>query len=125
MFFFKKSDKKEASVKKGPIQPKFFARLTTDIGPVVWAVSEEDHFIRVYGEKGEDRILYRFSDAVHDLKDFKGSCVHLSHWVLKEAIEKIEKIDDSYEILLKNGVRFPVCESYRRVLHESEWDLER
>ncbi|WP_135078334.1 LytTR family transcriptional regulator DNA-binding domain-containing protein [Terasakiella sp. SH-1] len=123
MFFFKKTAPKEAPVKKEPSAPKFFARLTQDIGPVVWAVSEEKHFIRVYGEKGEDRILYRFSDAVHDLKAFDGNCVHLQHWVLKGAVKKVEKVDGTYEIILKNDVRFPVCESYRRILHEAEWEM--
>jgi len=124
MFFFKKAKDKKPDVKKEPNPPKFFSRLNTDIGPVVWAISEEDHYLRVYGEKGDERILYRFSDAVHDLKEFKGSSVHLCHWVLKKAVKSVEKVDDTYEIILKNDTRFPVCESYRRILQDADWGEE-
>ncbi len=124
MFWFKKSQEKDLhprdEAKKEP--PRFMARLKKDIGPVVWAVSEEDHFIRVYGEKSEDRILYRFSDAVHDLRFFEGTKVDLDHWVLKEAIERVEPVAETFEIVLKNGKRFSVSESYRRILQESQWE---
>lgn len=123
MLFFKKASKAKEPEKKGPQPPRFVARLKKDIGAEIWAVSQEDHFIRVYGEKGEDRILYRFSDAVHDLREFNGTRIDLDHWVLSEAIEKTEKVGDSYEVVLKNGKRFPVSESYRRVLQEMEWGL--
>ncbi|GGF67333.1 hypothetical protein GCM10011332_21790 [Terasakiella brassicae] len=123
MFFFRKTTPTTAPEKQAIEPPRFVARLKKDVGEEIWAVSQEDHFIRVYGDKGEDRILYRFSDAVHDLRGHNGTCVHLAHWVLKDAIKRIDHVDDTYEIVLKNDKRFPVCESYRRVLQESEWDM--
>lgn len=123
MLFFKKTPKAKEPEKQEPQPPRFVARLKKDIGNQIWAVSQDGHFIRVYGEKGEDRILYRFSDAVHDLRVFNGTRVDLDHWVLSEAIEKTEKVGDSYEVVLKNGKRFPVSESYRRVLQEMELGL--
>jgi LytTr DNA-binding domain-containing protein len=104
-----------------PEPPRFMARLKTDIGPCVWAVSEDDHFIKVYGEKGEDRILYRFSDAVHDLREFKGTRVDLDHWVLQDAIEKVEPVGNTFEVVIKSGKRFSVSDSYRSILLESHW----
>ncbi len=101
-----------------PEPPKFCARLKTDIGSDVWAVSEEDHFLRVYGEKGDERILYRFSDAVHDLKDYNGTSVHLQHWVLSDAIDHTEAKGYDFFVVLKNGYKFPVSGTYRRVLEE-------
>ena len=99
--------------------PKFLARLKTDIGDTVWAVSEEDHFLRVYGEKGEERILYRFSDAVHDLRDFDGTSVHLNHWVLSAAIDHTEVQGYEFYVVLKSGTKIPVSGTYRRVLEEN------
>ncbi len=116
----KKTDNNAQSIQPEP--PRFMARLKKDIGPCVWAVSEDDHFIKVYGEKGEDRILYRFSDAVHDLREFKGTRVDLDHWVLQEAIERIEPVDDTFEVVIKSGKRFSVSDSYRSVLLESQWN---
>ncbi len=123
MFFFRKTTPTTAPEKQVIEPPRFVARLKKDVGEEIWAVSQEDHFIRVYGDKGEDRILYRFSDAVHDLRGLDGTCVHLEHWVLKDAIKQIDHVDGTYEIVLKNDKRFPVCESYRRVLQEAEWDI--
>lgn len=123
MFFFRKTAPTTTPEKQATQQLRFVARLKKDVGEEIWAVSQEDHFIRVYGDKGEDRILYRFSDAVHDLRGHKGTCVHLEHWVLKDAIKRIDHVDGTYEIVLKNDKRFPVCESYRRVLQEAEWDM--
>lgn len=125
LFGLFKKDKKEnpSSQPQAPVakELKFFGRLNRDVGDVIWAVSEDGHYIKVYGNKGEDRILYRFSDAVNDLKGFKGQKVHLNHWVLNEGIESIEEIGvREYEIILKNGVRIPISESYRKILAEAE-----
>lgn len=122
MFFFKKASPTTTSKDQAPSQPRFVARLKNDVGEEIWAVSQDDHFIRVYGAKGEDRILYRFSDAVHDLRGTNGTCVHLEHWILKDAIKQVDDVDGTFEIVLKNGKRFPVCESYRRVLQNAQWE---
>ena len=70
MFFFKKKADKGPQKTDVPDHPRFYDRLKKDIGPEVWAVSQDSHFICVLGEKGEDRILYRFMGSHHKVGDF-------------------------------------------------------
>jgi len=99
-------------------------RATKPIGLEAWALKAEQHYVRVYGNKGDDLILYRFSDALRDVATLEGLQVHRSYWVAKAAIERIEAASTSYEIILKNGLRVPVSRTFKRQLEDLNWQTE-
>jgi len=94
--------------------PAFLDKMTKPIGRMPWAIKAEQHYIRIYTEKGDEMILYRFSDAIKSLEDYEGLQVHRSYWVAIEAIEEINPLEKSYEIKLKNGVTVPVSRSNKK-----------
>lgn len=109
---------------KRPDAPAFLDRTDKPVGSEVWALKAEQHYVRVYGDKAEDLILYRFSDALRDVAGHDGLQVHRSYWVAKAAIEKIEVASKSYEITLKNGLKVPVSRNYKRQLDDLDWPAE-
>ena len=76
------------------------------------AIEAQEHYIKVYTDQGDDLILYRFNDAVEDLKDYPGLRVHRSFWIANAAVT--ETVQDGRRVFLQlvNGLRIPVSQSY-------------
>ncbi len=76
------------------------------------AIEAQEHYIKVYTDEGADLILYRFNDAVEDLKDYPGLRVHRSFWIANAAVT--EAVQDGRRVFLHlvNGLRIPVSQSY-------------
>lgn len=76
------------------------------------AIEAQEHYIKVYTDQGADLILYRFNDAVEDLKDYPGLRVHRSFWIANAAVT--EAVQDGRRVFLQlvNGLRIPVSQSY-------------
>jgi len=91
--------------------PELARRLPPELGAAVIAVSAEDHYLRVYTERGDTLIHYRFSDAVRAL-GAAGVQVHRSWWVAKNAVERIERESSRHVLVLIGGVRVPVSRTY-------------
>lgn len=91
--------------------PELAHHLPPELGAAVIALSAEDHYLRVYTERGDTLIHYRFSDAVRAL-GVAGVQVHRSWWVAKHAVERIEREASRYVLVLIGGVRVPVSRTY-------------
>ncbi|MNQ14858.1 LytTr DNA-binding domain protein [compost metagenome] len=91
--------------------PELARRLPPELGAAVIALSAEDHYLRVYTERGDALIHYRFSDAVRAL-GAAGVQVHRSWWVAKNAVERIEREASRHVLVLIGGVRVPVSRTY-------------
>ncbi len=87
----------------------------------LYALSAEDHYVRVYTSKGEDLILMRLSDAVTETGSFEGLQVHRSWWVAKDAVKKITTKGRTAEIALSNDVIAPVSRNSLKTLREAGW----
>ncbi|MBB5684924.1 LytTR family DNA-binding domain-containing protein [Sphingobium boeckii] len=93
--------------------PAFAMRIKKPIG-ALWALVAEEHYLRVIGEKGEDLILYRISDAIGELEGKEtGARVHRSYWVARRAIERTERTVSGPILVLHNGRRIPVSRRNR------------
>ncbi len=86
-------------------------RLPPELGASVIALSAEDHYLRVYTERGDCLIHYRFSDAVRAL-GAAGVQVHRSWWVAKNAVERAERESSRHVLVLIGGLRVPVSRTY-------------
>lgn len=83
------------------------------------ALAAEDHYLRVYTDRGEALILRRFGDALADAAGLDGAQVHRGWWVAREAVTRSEREGDRTFLILANGVRVPVSRTYVRAAREA------
>lgn len=105
------------------VQPVRFAeRLPAKLkGAVIYAVSAEDHYLRLHTSKGADLILMRLSDAIAELEGLEGAQTHRSWWVARDAVESTRRDGDKFVLVLKGGVEAPISRPNVRALREAGW----
>jgi hypothetical protein len=79
----------------------------------LYAISSEDHYLRVHTNMGEELILMRLADAVRELQGAEGLRVHRSWWVAKIGVTDEKRVDGRSFLILPNGTEVPVSRSYR------------
>lgn len=79
----------------------------------LYAITSEDHYLRVYTSLGDELILMRLSDAARELTGAPGLQVHRSWWVASAAIQTVRKENGRSFLILENGTEVPVSRSYR------------
>lgn len=105
-----------------PVTVRFLERLPAKIkGGVLYAVSAEDHYLRLHTSKGSDLILMRLSDAIAELEGLEGAQTHRSWWVAKGAVESTRRDGDKTMLVLKGGAEAPVSRPNVRPLREAGW----
>jgi len=101
---------------------RFMERLPAKLkGAVIYAVSAEDHYLRLHTSKGSDLILMRLSDAISELEGVEGAQTHRSWWVAKDAVETARRDGDRMTLTLKGGGEAPVSRPNIRPLREAGW----
>lgn len=109
-----------ASASARPI--RFMERLPPKLmGAEVYAVSAEDHYLRLHTSKGNDLILMRLSDAISELEGIDGAQTHRSWWVARNAVEGARREGDRVVLLIKGGVEAPVSRPNIRPLRDAGW----
>jgi DNA-binding LytR/AlgR family response regulator len=102
--------------------PRFLERLPFKLrGASVYAVSAEDHYLRLYTSRGSDMILLRLSDAIAELDGIEGSQVHRSWWVARDAVESVVRGEGKAVFTLKGGTQVPVSRTFAKALREAGW----
>jgi DNA-binding LytR/AlgR family response regulator len=105
-----------------PVRARFLERLPAKLkGAVVYAISAEDHYLRLHTSKGSDLILMRLSDAITELDGLEGAQTHRSWWVAREAVEGARRDGDKVVLTLKGGAEAPVSRPNVRPLREAGW----
>jgi hypothetical protein len=101
---------------------RFAERLPAKLkGAVIYAVSAEDHYLRLHTSKGADLILMRLSDAITELEGLEGAQTHRSWWVAREAVQTTKRDGDKVVLVLKGGAEAPVSRPNVRALREAGW----
>ena len=108
-----------ASKTDGPSSPSPVAILGLPAGSTVLALKAEDHYVRVFSDRGEKLLLMRISDAIAALNGVEGARVHRSYWVAKSAVERAETQGRNMTVYLKNGVQVPVSQTYKESARRS------
>jgi len=85
----------------------------------LYAVSAEDHYLRVHTSLGEELILMRLADALRELAGASGLQTHRSWWVAKDGVADTEKADGKLMLVLKSGARASVSRTYARGVKEA------
>jgi LytTr DNA-binding domain len=106
----------------GSQPPRFLDRLPLKLrGAQIYAVSSEDHYLRIHTSRGSDMILMRLSDAIVELDGIEGCQVHRSWWVARDAVETVERGEGKAVFTLKGGIRAPVSRTFAKALREANW----
>ena len=92
------------------------ARLPPHLDAVIIALKAEDHYVRVYTEKGDTLVHYRFRDAVQDLRGVDGLQVHRSYWVRRSAITRRSVKANNHVLQVGNDLSIPISRSFQRAL---------
>ena len=111
-----KWEERSALLKDVPLQNPgevFLKRLPVELGTDLICIVMEDHYLRVYTDKGEHLLLLRLKDALEELGDYSGLQVHRSWWVSEQAVIKIDRKDRKVILTMINGVEIPVSRTYQ------------
>ncbi len=87
----------------------------------VYAVSAEDHYLRVHTSAGETMILMRLADAVRELAALEGQQTHRSWWVAKQGLADVARGDRKVTLKLKSGAEAPVSRTYQKAVKDAGW----
>ena len=105
-----------------PTTIRFLERLPISLrGAEIYAVSSEDHYLRIHSSRGTDLILMRLSDAINELNGIEGAQVHRSWWVARGAVKDVERGDGKAVFTLTNDTQVPVSRTYAKALREIGW----
>lgn len=85
----------------------------------LWAISSEDHYLRVHTNLGSDLILMRLSDAERELESVDGLRVHRSWWVSRSGIKSARREGAKVLLQLKSGEDVPVSRSYQGAVKDA------
>lgn len=101
---------------------RFMERLPAKLkGAVIYAISAEDHYLRLHTSKGSDLILMRLTDAIAELEGLEGAQTHRSWWVAKDAVESARREGDKMVLTIKGGVEAPVSRPNVKPLRDAGW----
>jgi len=103
----------------GPVET-FLSRLPLKYRQAeLYAVSSEDHYLRVHTSLGEELILMRLADAVRELEGAGGLQVHRSWWVSAAAVKDVARAGGKLALVLASGKQVPVSRTYLTAVREA------
>lgn len=112
----------EAAAETAGADPRdaFLERLPVKYrGAALYAVSSEDHYLRVHTDRGEALILMRLADAVRELDGADGLQTHRSWWVAREGVADTRRSGGRLGLILKSGAEAPVSRTYAKAVREA------
>lgn len=108
--------------KPKPERPALFERLPPKLRRAeIYAISSEDHYVRVFTSAGEEMILMRLSDAIKETAPLKGLSPHRSWWVAEDGIDTVKRKDSKVIITIRNGSDVPVSRGKVKEVKEAGW----
>lgn len=116
---FWKLRKAQASGKPAPDNSPFLRRIPDGIRGELLFLKAEDHYLRVVTDRGEDLILFRFKDALDELRGIEGLQVHRSYWVSASAVARLTRAGRDVQLELKTGQTVPVSRRFTAKVRET------
>lgn len=104
------------------IRPPLLDRLPPQFREAtLFALKSEDHYVRVFTDKGSHLLLMRLSDAEDLAQPTPGAKPHRSWWVTEAGVTSITRQDGKPLIRLKSGEDVPISRSGAKTLREKNW----
>lgn len=105
-----------------PSPTGLLARAEVRAADQVTAVEAEDHYLRVFLADGRAPLVhYRMKDALLELAALDGMQVHRGHWVAAPAVAGAEREGKRWLLVLRDGRRVPVSESFAPAARARGW----
>ena len=92
--------------------PAFLWKVKPSVRGSIYAIKAELHYVRVYTDRGEDLIHFRFGDAVEALEKLGGVQIHRSWCVMPDFV--LTKAARS--VVMANNMSVPVGRSYAKAI---------
>ncbi len=93
-------------------RPRLWHRLPKECHGEILHLSGRNHHVEVRTDQCKCRIRLRLRDAIAELDQIDGLCVHRSHWVAVAAIVGSEWNKRRPVLVLRDGTRVPVSQKY-------------
>ncbi|NIA69197.1 LytTR family transcriptional regulator [Pelagibius litoralis] len=98
--------------------PAFLRRLDQSLGGEILAIQAQEHYVRIVTTEGSACTLYRFGDAVQELRALPGLQVHRSFWVAERGVTALRQGGRSLRIVLRNGEEVPVSAKHAELVQD-------
>jgi hypothetical protein len=85
---------------------------------VLLGIKAEQHYIKIWSDKGNDLVRYRFKDLEAILEPCNGLQVHRSWWVNLEKVQKVRNNGRKLELLISDELVVPVSAAYRNIVQK-------
>ena len=102
-----------------PPRPRLLDRMPLEKRGRITHISMQDHYVDVHTDRGSALILMRMSDAIAETDGVDGLRIHRSHWVARDAVERVERRDGRLVMRLRGGVELPVSRSYSHAVRSA------
>lgn len=120
--YAQQSNATSAGDQSGPGTPAIIDRLPARLRTAsIYAVSAEDHYLRVHTSAGEELILMRLSDAIRELDGIEGLQTHRSWWVARDGLADAHRDNGKLVLKLKSGAEAPVSRTYSQSVRSAGW----
>jgi len=92
--------------------PAFLQHANPRLHGRLYVVEAQEHYIRIETSSGATTALYRFGDAMRDLRGHPGMQVHRSFWVADDVVAGIRKTRQGTRLNLADGREIPVSRRF-------------
>ena len=100
-------------------QPRLARRLPQEFAGQITRLTVNGHKVLVVTSQGPFDVRMRFADAVEEMSELDGFCVHRSHWVAQAAIDHVITRNGRPVIVMNNGDEVPVSRKYQINLEDA------
>lgn len=102
-----------ASQAGAPARDLLWDQVPEKLGRRIVALKAEEHYTRVFTEKGEALVLMRFRDAIALFDGLGGLQTHRSYWLNPAYVETVVREGRNSHARLTTGQQIPISRSYR------------
>lgn len=114
--------RRHVTPEKAPTRPPLLDRLPPKFRNAdLYAISSEDHYVRIHSEAGEHMLLMRLSDAEDLALPLIGLKPHRSWWVAEAGVETVAKSGGKISLTLLSGTKVPVSREGAKRVREAGW----
>jgi len=91
---------------------KLLSLLPAAVRAPIIALKAEDHYVRIYTERGNALVLMRFADALAHVEQMRGLRIHRSYWASEASITKLVRNGRRSELHLAGGLVLPISRAH-------------
>lgn len=100
-------------------QTRLSRRIAADDPGPILRIEAMDHFVNVVTAQAVYPLRLRFADAVEQMAGVEGFMIHRSHWVARDAVMGVQRVQGRLFVRVIDGALVPVSRKYRAAVEEA------